>query len=181
MGPPGIYSWNCIARWFIAFDGNGSFWLVDGSYGWPISEDCSHDNRLYKRWSWMLALSRESRQLVTEQSSVRLDGEFAGRLCPWGRVLVNIPFACRRRCIFAFAGRLYFDVAVLSYLPVDYISTRWCYRINRSVRISDCTPTQRGSLCRVRVAVLYRGPWTGDMWRPSASGRVKPHGVGSLL
>ena len=46
----------------------------------------------------------KNRQLVTEQSSVRLDGEFAGRFCRGQSAVVAF-----------FAGRLYFDVAVLSY------------------------------------------------------------------
>ena len=62
------------------------------------------------------SLAREIRHSVTEQSSGRLDGEFAGRLCggaEWE------SFASRRRCIFAFAGFLYFNlVAVLSCSPV---------------------------------------------------------------
>ena len=66
--------------------------------------------------SLSLSLSREIRHSVTEQSSGRLDGEFAGRLCggaEWE------SFASRRRCIFAFAGFLYFNlVAVLSCSPV---------------------------------------------------------------
>ena len=104
-----------------------------------------------------------------------------------------VDFARGAECWWIF--RSLAGVAAYLHSLVICTSTLLYYLISRStifqrddvISLTDLSgyqivPQHRGgSFCRVRVAVLYRGPGTGDMWRPAASGRVKLHGVGSLL
>ena len=144
MGPPGIYSWNCVDRWFFAFDGNGSFWLAAGSYSWPISKDCSHDNRLYKRWSWMLSLSLS----LSLSREIRLFGD-GTKFCPVGRRI-------RRSTVRQSAVRQSAVVAAYLYLPVVCTSTLLHTLIRRLVcRCSRPPATPTDQPANESLTLLY--------------------------